>query len=103
MNHLIEKKRRELDQLCVHYHVRRLAVFGSAADERFNPSESDLDFAVEFDPLDPHGHKESYFGLLAALEGLFGRAVDLVEYGPIRNPYFLRALQESQVMLYEAA
>jgi len=100
---VIDENRAALEALCVRYHVRRLAIFGSATDESFDPSESDLDFAVEFAPLDPHEHKESYFGLLESLEALFGRAVDLVEYGPIRNPYFLQALQESQVMLYEVA
>ena len=83
--------------------MRRLALFGSAADETFDPGSSDLDFAVEFALLDPHQHKESYFGLLFALEDLFGRPVDLAEYAAIRNPYFRRVLAESEVTLYEAA
>ena len=100
---LLEQKRDELMNLCTRYRVRRLALFGSATGKSFNPATSDLDLAVEFEPLDPGRHKESYFGLLAALEDLFQRPVDLVEYAPISNPYFLRALLESQVMLYETA
>lgn len=92
-----------LQQLCARHHVRRLALFGSALGQDFDSAASDLDFAVEFEPLPPGQHKESYFGLLADLEDLFERPVDLVEYGPIHNPYFLRQLLATQVMIYEAA
>ena len=99
---LIGDKRAELEELCVRYHVLRLALFGSATDETFDPERSDLDFAVEFASLSPGEHSESYFGLMEAMEALFQRSVDLVEYRPIRNPYFRRSLEESQVVLYEA-
>ena len=99
----IEEKRAELEALCARYRVRRLALFGSGVDGSFDPSRSDLDFAVEFAPMSPGEHSESYFGLLEALEALFQRPVDLVEYRPIRNPYFRRALEQSQVMIYDAA
>jgi hypothetical protein len=100
---LIEEKRAELEALCARYRVRRLALFGSATDETFDPSRSDLDFAVEFAPQSPAEHSECYFGLMEALEELFQRTVDLVEYRPIKNPYFRRALEASEVVLYEAA
>lgn len=100
---LIEEKRPELEALCLRYRVLRLALFGSGTGEAFDPSRSDLDFAVEFAPQSPAEHSESYFGLLEALETLFQRSVDLVEYRPIKNPYFRRALEESQVILYDAA
>ena len=100
---LIENERDKLEELCVRYHVRRLALFGSATSDAFDHGSSDLDFAVEFALLDPHQHKESYFGLLFALEDLFERPVDLAEYATIRNPFFRRALAETEVTLYEAA
>lgn len=103
MIRLIEDKRIELAELCARYRVRRLAVFGSATRDDFDPARSDLDFAVEFAPLAPAEHYASYFGLQESLEQLFQRAVDLVEYAPIRNPYFRRSLEESQAMLYNAA
>ncbi|MFH1086380.1 MAG: nucleotidyltransferase domain-containing protein [Chloroflexota bacterium] len=99
---LIEERRDDLLALCERFHVRRLALFGSAATGELTLT-SDLDFAVEFEPLDCDAHKDSYFGLLFALEDLFGRPADLVEYGPIRNPYFRRALADSEVLLYAAA
>jgi len=44
-----------------------------------------------------------YFGLLAALESLFTRHVDLVEPEAIRNPYFLQGIQPSRTLLHDAA
>ncbi len=97
---LIEQHRQELDRLCAKHRVRRLAVFGSALGNDFDPDRSDLDFAVEFEPLSPSAHADAYFGLLADLEDLFGKPVDLVEYEPIRNPYFLRSVLDTQVAIY---
>jgi len=89
--------------LCRLHHVRRLALFGSATGDSFDPATSDLDFLVEFDALSPADHADCYFGLLHGLEDLFGRPVDLLERAPIRNPYLLEAIGESEVTLYEAA
>lgn len=86
--------------MCARHRVLRLAVFGSALRDDFDPQRSDLDFAVEFEPLSPSAHADAYFGLLSDLEDLFGRPVDLVEYGPIRNPYFLRSVLDTQVAVY---
>ena len=93
----------EIIVLCRRHHVRRLALFGSAADDRFDPDASDLDFLVEFAPLAPADHADSYFGLLHDLEDMLGRRVDLLERAPIHNPYLLAAIGESEVVLYEAA
>lgn len=84
--------------------MRVLEVFGSAADGTFRPESSDFDFLVEFFPLGlgPREHYESYFGLCEDLEGLFARKVDLVEAGPMRNPYFERRVNESRKLVYGA-
>ena len=41
----------ELEQLCVHYRVQRLDLFGSAITGNYGKGESDLDFLVEFQTL----------------------------------------------------
>ncbi len=102
MSPVIQSKLPELAKVCNGRHVRRLALFGSAAGEHFDPVGSDLDFVVEFESLSPAEHAANYFGLLEDLEGLFGVSVDLVELAPIRNPYFLKVVQETQVPLYAA-
>ena len=67
----------ELEQLCLHYNVLKLDLFGSAATSQYRPEESDLDFVVEFQPLPDGAYADTYFGLLEALERLFGKPVDL--------------------------
>jgi len=96
---LIESKRSELRALCERYHVLRLALFGSALRDDFDPNHSDLDFCVEFQPMTPLEHAESYFGLLEDLEILFALRVDLIEIGAVRNPYLRREIEERRQTL----
>ena len=99
---IIESNREELNRLCRRYHVGRLELFGSAAGERFDPARSDLDFLVEFRDVPPGEHADCYFGLLEALESIFGRRIDLVETKAIDNPYFLAAIGPEREVLYAA-
>ena len=57
--------------LCRKHSVRRLELFGSAARGDFDVATSDLDFLVEFLPLESGEHFDAYFGLLEDLESLF--------------------------------
>jgi predicted nucleotidyltransferase len=92
----------ELEALCKRFGVHRLEIFGSAAGERFDDSRSDLDFLVDFAPASPAEMADRYFGLLEALESLFGRPIDLVMTAAIKNPYFLQGIQTSRKLLYAA-
>lgn len=98
----IERQRDELIALCQRFRVQRLAVFGSAVTGEFRPGESDLDFLVEFEPEPSTGYVDRYFGLLEALEELFGCKVDLVVAFAIKNPYFLEAIKRAEWVLYAA-
>ncbi len=99
---LIEQHRAELFALCRRYGVRRLDLFGSAAREDFDPASSDLDFLVEFEDFTPENAADRYLGLLIDLEDLFGRKIDLVSAGAIRNPYFRQVVDATRVPLYAA-
>ena len=99
---LIQEKRPEIETLCRRYGVSVLEVFGSAATGEFDPTRSDLDFLVEFAPLPPGTHADSYFGLWEDLEKLLGFSVDLVERQPIRNPYFLESVNATKEPIYAA-
>jgi predicted nucleotidyltransferase len=99
---LLEEKRGALEGLCRRYGVRRLEAFGSATTGRFDPASSDLDFLLELEPAPPGEMAERYFGLLEALEALFGRSVDLVMVKAIKNPYFLQGIEGSRALLYAA-
>lgn len=100
---LVQDKLAQLAEACRRHRVRRLYLFGSAARGDFRERDSDLDFLVEFEPMDPAEHADCYFGLADELEGLFGRAVDLVERQAVRNGILLRAIDDSRVLVHEAA
>lgn len=91
----------ELERLCRLHRVQRLDLFGSAATGAYRPDESDLDFLVEFQPIDSHrAYANAYFGLLEGLQGLFGRPIDLVVESTIDNPYFRETVEESRTPVY---
>ncbi len=99
---LIERNREAIADLCRRFHVARLEVFGSAADGTFDPARSDLDFLVEFQPLEPGPLADAYFGLLSELKRLLRRDVELVTPKAVRNPYFLRGINAARRALYAA-
>lgn len=45
---------------------------------------------------------EAYFGLLADLWGMFGREIDLVMVGAVRNRYVVQDIQRTKQPLYAA-
>ena len=97
---LITEHADELEALCHRYKVLRLELFGSAAAGNYLPSQSDLDFLVEFHNL-PEGHyADAYFGLQEALEDLFCRPVDLIVDSAIENPYFRQSVDNTKLLLY---
>ena len=98
----IARHRDALERLCRQFHVRRLELFGSAATGSFRPGESDVDFLVEFEPLPPGEHANTYFGLLFGLEDLFGRPIDLVVASAIKNPYFQHSVDQTKVLVFAA-
>jgi predicted nucleotidyltransferase len=102
MIELIEQHRGELVELCRKFHVKTLELFGSAADGTFDPVRSDLDFLLEFLPAAAGRPFHGYFDLKEELEGLFARKVDLVMPSAIRNPYFLKAVNQQRQVLYAA-
>ena len=100
---MIEVINKHLDQvaaLCRRTGARRLRLFGSAVREDFVPESSDLDFVVEFDALAPAKYADSYFALKEGLEMLFGRRVDLVTAGSIKNPYFRERVEAESQTVY---
>ena len=92
-----------LAAICRRFHVRRLDLFGSAATGAgFEPARSDLDFLVSFEPMAPGAYADAYFGLLAALEDLSGRSVDLVTEAALENPYLRRRVETERRPLFTA-
>jgi len=99
---MIQDNQKVIESLCRQFHVLKLEVFGSAVSDEFDETRSDVDFLVEFEALEPAPLADCYFGLLAELERLFGRNVDLVTTRSLTNPYFLRAVNRTRRLLYAA-
>jgi len=100
MHPIVESKRLEVAELCRRRGVRRLELFGSAARDDFDEARSDLDFLVDLG-VDPSiSPLDSFFGLKDQLEELFGRPVDLVSQGSVKNPYILATMQHDRQLVY---
>ena len=88
-----------LAALCRRYHVRELALFGSALRHDLSPI-SDIDLLVEFEPDAP-----VTFLLLGQMErelaDLFGRSIDLVPKSGLK-PLLREGVLETARVLYAA-
>lgn len=98
----IQDKADSLRSLCLNYGVQRLELFGSATNSARLQDIGDLDFLVEFQPEAYKAYADTYFGLLEDLQQLFGRPVDLVVGSAVRNPYYLRLIERTKTLVYEA-
>jgi predicted nucleotidyltransferase len=79
MHRDVADRRDALIALCRRFGVEWLEVFGSAARcDDYEPGRSDIDFLVTFTPAARNDFSIS-LDFEAALEGLLGRRVDLVE------------------------
>jgi uncharacterized protein len=102
---MVKEKRAALAALCQRFKVKRLYLFGSAAQGSFrtdNPDRSDLDFLVALDESSPAEYTKNYFGLAHELESLFGRPVDLLTERSVRNPHFRQVIEATRQLVYES-
>jgi uncharacterized protein len=98
---LIEGRRAQLRELCRHYRVRRLDIFGSAARGTFRSVDSDLDFIARFDGTRDPDYAERFCEFAESLEALFGRRVDLLTEPMIRNPYFQEDVEATRLVVID--
>ncbi len=99
---LIEKNIEKIQALCKEYNVKKLEVFGSAIiPEKFSP-KSEIDMLVEFLPSEQGMIGYNYLRLLSELKRVLGREVDLIETEAIKNPYFIKGIQQNREDIYNA-
>jgi len=91
--------RQQVIDFCRRYHIRKLALFGSALRDDFTTS-SDLDVVVEFDP--EHIPGLAFFAMQDELSGLLGRPVDL-NTPQFISPRFRDDVLARAEVLYEQA
>jgi predicted nucleotidyltransferase len=102
MRQFIKDSQAEIAELCRAHHVRRLSVFGSAVREDFDPSRSDVDLLVEFEPIGADQYFDNKSVLRDRLVAMFARKVDLLTWKSIRNPYLLGEVEATHELLYAA-
>ncbi|MEZ4776830.1 MAG: nucleotidyltransferase domain-containing protein [Bacteroidia bacterium] len=102
---LVKNKLEEITILCQKYRVKKLWIFGSAViPEHFRP-DSDLDFLYQFDDngtYDPSfPYAANWSDMLTALRDLFDREVQLIAYGPFKNPWFRDSVEATKQLIYD--
>ena len=96
---LIDQHTKDIRQLCSKHKVRHLYAFGSVLANQFK-QDSDVDFLVDFEPLDLTQYADNYFNLKFALEDMLDRPVDLLEEKAIKNPFFKKAIENKRLLIY---
>ncbi len=96
---LIENHNKDILNLCKTHKVKSLYAFGSVLNDNFN-SESDIDLIVDFEQLDVLDYGDNYYNLKFSLENIFKRSVDLLEEKALKNPYFIKAVNQSKKLIY---
>lgn len=97
---LMEIPQQALAELCRRHGVRRLSLFGSAA--RGEPNARDIDLLVDIAAPTPAVYADAYLTLKEELEDLFGKPVDLVAEGSLKNPHLRRRVEAERAVLFEA-
>lgn len=98
---LIELHITKILELCKHYKVKTLYVFGSILTPRFR-KDSDIDLLVRFkkDEINLLDYADNFFDFQTSLESLLGRKIDLVCEDSIKNPYFRQEVDTKKRLLY---
>jgi len=85
-------------EFCRKWRVKELAVFGSALREDFGP-DSDVDVLVELRPN--HGLSlYDWVDMIEELQEIFGRRVELVAKGGLKNPFRRREILRTAEVVY---
>ncbi len=81
----IDVPRGRIEAFCQRWKVKELSIFGSALRDDFGP-DSDVDVLVELAP-DHAVSLYEWVDMIDELKEIFGRDVDLVAKGGLKNPF----------------
>ena len=98
MNSIITDNISEIRMICDQQHIQSLFAFGSVCSERFNET-SDIDLLVSFKPLDFGDYADNFFQTADMFEKIFNRPVDLVTEKSLKNPYFIKSVNQTKVLI----
>ena len=95
----LQKYSNDIKQLCAAHSVKRLYAFGSVLTKMFN-KESDIDFIVDFEPIEISQYADNYYNFKFSLEKILQRSIDLLEERAMKNPYFLQQVNNQRQLIY---
>ncbi len=100
MNSIIENNKSSIAKLCKENKVDKLYAFGSVLTDNFNEN-SDIDFVVSFNNhIKLLDYADNYFNLLFSFEDLFNKKIDLITEKSLKNPYFIKEVNETKQLVY---
>lgn len=88
-----------IKEICKQFHVKSLYVFGSILTDKFN-NNSDIDFLVDFNELEPEDYSDNYFDFKFTLQDLFQKNIDLIESKALKNPFFIKSINSQKRLIY---
>lgn len=98
---LLDRHTKRIAKICEEHRVKSLYVFGSLARNELSP-DSDIDFLVDFKPMEVIDYGENYFQLCESLENLLDRKVDLMTVNSLKNPYLKHSIKRDQKLVFES-
>ena len=85
---------------CRKWKITEFSLFGSVLRDNFGP-DSDVDVLVEFEPGAPWSLWD-WIDMIDELKAAFGRDVDLVSKGGLRNPFRRHAILTTREIIHAA-
>ena len=90
----------EIAAFCRRWHIAEFSLFGSVLRDDFGP-ESDVDVLVAYAP-DAAWSLWDHLDAQQELSALFGREVDLVTMGGLKNPFRRQEILATREVIYAA-
>lgn len=100
MQKLIENAIPDIVKLSEKHFVDKLFLFGSATQSTFNET-SDIDFLVTFKEIPILEYADNFFDFKFELEDLFDRKIDLISEKSLTNPYLIKSINRTKILLYD--
>ena len=91
---------KKIDSFCIKWKISEMALFGSVLSDEFR-SDSDIDVLVSFKD-DAGWGLFDFVDMIDELRVIFGRKVDLVEKGSLRNPFRKQTILAGNEVIYAA-
>jgi len=94
---------KEIANLCKKHNVKYLGLHGSSYDqENISTEDREINFLVEFFPMELKQYAKCYFALEKELGDLFGCNAGILDIGDISPPDLLRRLTKRKTDIYKA-